>query len=204
MFEMYVRTPLVFFHFLFAAYALVTMIALDVRTLRFLKKPLSQSYMDHAKTAQVTGGLFLGMLYVTGFTFVIIGAKADGGYLSNENLYFKMAVVFALTINGFVAHFLLKDLDTGDIIDRKHWMYGVGLRVVPVISICSWLWAAFSGVARSWNFNMPIEHILGLYLLTTSIAVGLVVLFTGAFQYGKEIALKHIKPTQEGESGPVR
>ncbi len=202
LFEIYVRTPLVFVHFLCAAYALVTMITLDVRTIRFLRRPLTQSYMDHAKTSQIVGGLFLGLLYVTGFAFVIIGAKADGGFLNNENLYFKMTVVLILTLNLFATHLFLRDLDTGDIIDSRPWVYGLGLRVVPVVSIASWLWAAFSGVARSWNYTMPIEHMLGLYVTTISVAVGIVILFNGQWgPHGKKTETAVV--IEEGSAGSI-
>lgn len=189
-FEMFVRTPLVFAHFLFAAYAIVVMLMLDFRTMRFYRRPVTQAFLDHMNQTHIVVGLFLGLLYLSGFNFVIVGARADGGYLSNENLYFKMTLVLILTINLFLAHLLAKNTKTGDTIDFKPWIFGLGYRLVPVISINTWLWASFSGVAKSWNHVMQYEHMMGMYCITVAVSAGLLIGLTRQWGHVPKVSMR--------------
>lgn len=169
--DMYVKTFLVFIHFLLAAYCLVTVVSTDWKILSTYGKPLPEKLYNEIADTQAVLPSVLIALWGTGLIIVAYGAYNTPGYLANEKLWFKFFVVMALNLNGVLIHRFGKIVQPGIVLaaldDRKAFW----LNLAGVISSLSWIWACFLGTARAWNGTLPFSTITGFYL--ASLAAGM-------------------------------
>lgn len=161
--ELFLHNVLVFGHFVAAAFALSSLLSIDVRFLRGLHKPLPMALLQDLHRVERVVWISLGLLYATGILFVAIGSSTNPNYLSNEKLQAKIMIVGALTLNGFLVRGIIGRLKSGDIVASLPFARRMTMSAVAAISSTSWLWACFLGIARNWNFKMPLLEIGMLY-----------------------------------------
>jgi hypothetical protein len=151
---------LVFVHLLAASMALGAIVATDLRLL----SKLSQDKVRIAPPNRFVVRLImvaLLLLYVTGIAIVIHGMGTRPDYLDNPKLQAKIGLVIVLTLNAFLLHHVtFPRLARGRRVARWHLTDWVLVAVPVAISNFLWLFTAFLGIARAWNYGTPLRDIL--------------------------------------------
>ena len=115
--------------------------------------------------------LALLMLYVTGGAIVWHGLGQRADYLENPKLQAKILLVVVLTINAFILHKVtFPRLARGRRVVRWNAADWVVVAVPVAVSNFLWMFTAFLGIARPWNFAIPASEIFAiaaaLYVVT--------------------------------------
>ena len=116
-------------------------------------------------------------LVLTGTALVAMGLAADPHYLDNPKLQAKLVLVSLLCVNGFALHYI-----TFPRLARRRTVASWSLRdlfavAVPVgLSNSLWMYCAFLGIARPWNFSVPIGQVLGVAAVLFMMAVSAVLI----------------------------
>ena len=116
-------------------------------------------------------------LVLTGTALVAMGLAADPHYLDNPKLQAKLVLVSLLCVNGFALHYI-----TFPRLARGRTVASWSLRdlfavAVPVgLSNSLWMYCAFLGIARPWNFSVPIGQVLGVAAVLFMMAVSAVLI----------------------------
>ena len=160
---------LVFGHLLAASMALGAIVATDLRLLSKLSQDKVRIAPPNPFVARIVM-LALLLLYVTGGAIVIQGLAERPDYLDNPKLQAKIGLVVLLTLNAFVLHYVtFPRLARGRRVPRWTSSTGSSSRVPVATSNFLWMFIAFLGVARAWNYTMPMRDILeiaaALYLV---------------------------------------
>jgi hypothetical protein len=155
-------TLLVFVHLLAASLALGSIVATDLRLLAKLAEDKVRIAPPNAFVARLIM-LALLVLCITGALIVWHGMAERADYLSNPKLQVKILLVAALTLNAFVLHRLtFPRLARGRRVPRWTFLDWAVIAVPVAISNFLWLFVAFLGVARPWNYVTPMRDILGI------------------------------------------
>ena len=153
-------TLLVFGHLLATSMALGAIVATDLRLL----SKLSQDKVRIAPPNQFVMRLImvaLLLLFVTGGAIVWHGLGERADYLDSPKLQAKIILVVLLTLNAFVLHHLtFPRLARGRRVARWHIADWILIAVPVAVSNFLWMFVAFLGIARAWNYNTPIRDIL--------------------------------------------
>lgn len=116
-------------------------------------------------------------LLLTGSALVAMGLAAEPRYLDNPKLQAKLVLVCLLCVNGFALHYI-----TFPRLARGRTVASWSLRdllavAVPVgLSNSLWMYCAFLGIARPWNFSVPIGEVLGVAAVLFMVAVSAVLI----------------------------
>lgn len=169
------KALIVYVHLLATAFALVELLKFDFQILRKLNQPLSLAARKQLRRVRVTISLALAVLWVTGIGLVVSSALvAPDSTLANEKLWMKVIVVLLLTLNGILVHRVASRwLTPGLVVSDMPPLQQQLLLVMGTVSTVSWLFAAFLGIARTWDNTARIEELLALYgaLLIAAIVV---------------------------------
>ena len=116
-------------------------------------------------------------LVLTGTALVAMGLAADPRYLDNPKLQAKLVLVSLLCLNGFALHYV-----TFPRLARARTVASWSLRdllavAVPVsLSNSLWMYCAFLGIARPWDFSVPIGEVLGVAAVLFMVALSTVLI----------------------------
>ena len=175
--DLYFKTALVFAHFALAAFCLVTIIATDLKLIRQYALPASAALCDDVARVKRAITYALTGLWITGLVIVAHGAATSPHYLANQKLWFKIAVVVALTLNGVLVHRMGRVLQPGVTLAALDERSALLLNMAGATSSISWLWACLLGTARAWNGTLSFQVILAWYaaslMLAQALAIGL-------------------------------
>jgi len=175
--DLYFKTALVFAHFALAAFCLVTIIATDLKLIRQYALPASAALCDDVARVKRAITYALIGLWITGLVIVAHGAATSPHYLANQKLWFKIAVVVALTLNGVLVHRMGRVLQPGVTLAALDERSALLLNMAGATSSISWLWACLLGTARAWNGTLSFQVILAWYaaslMLAQALAIGL-------------------------------
>ena len=160
---------LVFTHLLAASMALGAIVATDLRLLSKLSQDRVRIAPPNEFVARIVMVALL-MLYVTGGGIVAHGLMERPDYLANPKLQAKILLVVLLSLNAFVLHKItFPRLAKGRRVARWHAADWVLVAVPVAASNFLWLFTAFLGIARPWNYSMPMRDIFelaaGLYVI---------------------------------------
>lgn len=111
-------------------------------------------------------GISLAVLWLSGAVLVAVGLLDRPDYLANPKLQAKIVLVVMLTGNAFLLHrvvfsLLERGLPVSGWSGTQRWT----VAVLAALSNSQWLYAAFLGIARPWNFSKPLFEVLGWGLL---------------------------------------
>lgn len=123
----------------------------------------------------------LAVLYATGAALIWVGLQDRPDYLSNPKLLAKLALVAALTLNGVFLHHVVfprleREAPVSSWRPRFRWLLSASVG----LSNSVWLYAAFLGIARPWNFSKPFAEVLWVGLAAWALlacGVGLMLRF---------------------------
>lgn len=160
---------IVFGHLLAASMALGAIVATDLRLLSKLSQDKVRIAPPNEFVARIVMVALL-LLYVTGGLIVWHGLGLRADYLDNPKLQAKIVLVVLLTLNAFVLHNVtFPRLARGRRVARWHFTDWVVVAVPVAVSNFLWMFVAFLGIARAWNFSMPMREIFeiaaALYLV---------------------------------------
>ena len=163
---------LLFAHLLGTSLALGAIVATDIRLLRRLADERVRIAPPNPYVMRLIT-LALLILYATGAALLWLGLSEQGDYLSNPKLQAKLILVALLSLNALVLHrYTFPGLARGRRVAR--WKVRDFMRVaVPVaLSNCLWMYCAFLGIARPWNYTVSIGFVLGtaLWLFAATLA----------------------------------
>lgn len=182
---MMLKNALTFFHLLAMAVAVGKMLDYDFRFLRSVHRLPSPQLLQDLSATRATMTLALIALWFTGAVLVYMGYAQNPDYLMNEKLWTKILTVSALTLNGMLMHhFAFPILKQGGVFLELPQHQMLALTLFAAISSVSWLYAAFLGIARSWNHTAPLSYTLGIY-------GALVLLAGGAAMLGISVLRQH-------------
>jgi len=151
---------LVFGHLLAASMALGAIVATDLRLLSKLSQDKVRIAPPNPFVARIIM-LALLLLYATGGAIIIQGLGERADYLENPKLQAKIALVVVLTLNAFVLHYVtFPRLARGRRVPRWNLVDWIVVAVPVATSNFLWLFTAFLGIARAWNYTTPLRDIL--------------------------------------------
>jgi hypothetical protein len=163
---------LVFVHLLAASTALGAIVATDLRLLSRLAQDRVRIAPPNDFVARIVIVALL-VLYVSGGMIVWQGASERADYLANPKLLAKVLLVVLLSINAFVLHrFTFPRLARGRSVARWHLSDWLVVAVPVAVSNFLWMFLAFLGVARPWNYAMPLGRILLIAAILTRSRAG--------------------------------
>jgi hypothetical protein len=151
---------LVFGHLLAASMALGAIVATDLRLLSKLSQDKVRIAPPNPFVARIVM-LALLLLYATGGAIVIQGLAERPDYLDNPKLQAKIGLVILLTLNAFVLHKVtFPRLARGRRVPRWTIIDWIVVAVPVAASNFLWMFVAFLGVARAWNYVVPMRDVL--------------------------------------------
>ncbi|UUX96014.1 hypothetical protein [Aquabacterium sp. J223] len=170
-------------HLLATCCALGSLLATDLRLLgRLLHKPSRIGPPNGYVTRLV--GVSLVVLVASGLGLIAFGLQERADLLHNPKLQAKLLLVGLLCANGWVLH-----RHTFRKLAKKRPPRGLLARLmlaVPVaLSNSLWLYIAFLGIARPWNFSRSLAEVLAIGaavfgLALAGVVIGLARSFTAA------------------------
>lgn len=125
------------------------------------------------ETRVVAGAL--AVLYVTGAALIWIGLQERPDYLDNGKLQAKLALVLLLSVNAWVLHkMVFPRLERAAPVSR--WSGRLRNMVSASVGLSNsvWLYAAFLGIARPWNFTKSAPEVLLIGLAVWAVLASLV------------------------------
>jgi hypothetical protein len=173
--DLYFKTALVFAHFVLAAFCLVTIIGTDLKLIRHYGSPATGALCDDVARVKRAVTYGLAGLWITGLVIVGYGMSTSPTYLANPKLWFKVAVVLALTLNGVLVHRMGRVLQPGVTLAALDDRTALLLNMAGATSSISWLWACLLGTARAWNGTLSFQVILAYYVASLMVCLGLAI-----------------------------
>ena len=160
---------LVFAHLLAASTALGAIVATDLRLLSKLAQDRVRIAPPNAFVARMVMVALL-VLWITGAAIVAHGMVERSDYLSNPKLQAKILLVALLTLNAVALHRLtFPRLARGRSVARWRASEWLVIAVPVAMSNFLWMFTAFLGIARPWNYGVAMRDILeiaaALYLI---------------------------------------
>ena len=180
---------LVYGHLLATCIALGTLLQADHKLWRWRKELLDPAQRQQLAEIQTIVSLGLLFLWGSGLLLVLLGYREEGvDYLLNQKLWAKASVVTLLTLNGMLLHTVGFPLLHRAPFVSLSGSARIRLGLLGALSMSSWLFAAFLGVARPWNHAMPYLHMMGAFaaLLLVACAVAIVVVRAAGSEGGTE------------------
>lgn len=162
---------LVFLHVLATSMALGAIVATDLRMLSKLSQDRVRIPPPNDFVARLVTVALLG-LYATGIGMVSIGAYGHPDYLMNEKLLAKFVIVGLLTVNAVVLHrFTFPRLARGRSVSRWKALDWLVIAVPVAASNSMWMFCAFLGIARPWNYAISMREVLGVAAMIFALAL---------------------------------
>ncbi len=175
-------TLLVFAHLLATSMALGAIVATDLRLLSKLSQDKVRIAPPNPFVARIVM-VALVVLWATGAVIVAYGMGTRPDYLANPKLQVKIGFVVLLTCNAFVLHrYTFPRLARGRRVPRWTLTDWFVISIPVAASNFLWLSCAFLGVARAWNYTMPLRDILEIaaaFYLVVQLGVFAILATTG-------------------------
>ncbi len=152
---------LLFAHLLGTSLALGAIVATDLRLLGKLADPRVRIAPPNPFVMRLIS-LALLLLYVTGGALIGLGLGDDPQTLNNPKLQAKLILVAVLSVNAWVLHcYTFPGLAHSRRVARWKWHDFLRVAVPVSLSNCLWMYCAFLGIARPWNFQVSLGFVLG-------------------------------------------
>lgn len=172
------KTAIVYLHLLATCVALGSVLLTDHRLWHWRHRKLDSAMLAQLAETQAIVTFALIALWISGVGLVSVGYWQEGAhYLLNPKLWAKVSVVVLLTLNGILLHrvgFPLLGKGAFVALPRPD---RIRLGLLGATSGTGWLFAAFLGVARPWNYVLPYHRVMEafIYFLALAVTLALVV-----------------------------
>jgi hypothetical protein len=188
---------ILYVHLLATCTALGVIIATDLRLLSKLATPGLRIAPPNKYVEGLVAGALV-TLFITGGGLIWLGLLERSDYLLNPKLVAKLFLVALLTANALVLHRYTFPL-LGRQLPIAAWRFADRLRVALPVALSNslWMFSAFLGIARPWNFSMPLFHVLGIALLVFGAALcGVMLVLTFASWRGRVVTRREYSKTE--------
>lgn len=196
----------VFIHLLATCVAIGAILAVD---LRLLGKLLRRRKGIAAPNAFVTRlvGMSLTVLCVSGAALVWLGLEQNPDYLLNPKLQAKLLLVAVLVLNAGVLHlYTFPHIRRERRVNLLSMSDVLGVALPIALSNSLWLFCAFLGTARAWNFAMPLGQVLAMaaaVFAVTFVVVAMVLSFaSGTTPSVWPLTRIHLVPKMRSPASP--
>ena len=166
------KTLLVYTHLIAACLAIGVILLQDLALAKWRGRPMDADSIANLQRNTHLATIALVVLWVSGLAIVTIGYIDVPGYLMNQKLWAKFAVVSILTLNGLFLHYY-----SFPVLASPQGFVGASGRgqlfvvITAVISLVSWLYACYLGIARPWNNTVPFTYVMLVYSLVLTVAL---------------------------------
>lgn len=166
------KTLLVYIHLIAACLAVGILLMQDLALAKWRGRAMdAESIANLQRNASIVT-LALVALWVSGLAIVVIGYLDNPAYLMNQKLWGKFTVVSILTINGLFLHYY-----SFPVLSSPAGFLGASrmgqllVLVTAVISLVSWLYSCYLGIARPWNNVAPYSYVMTIYAMVMAVAL---------------------------------
>ena len=170
------KTLLVYIHLIAACLALGVLLIQDIALAKWRGGVMDADAIANLQRNSGLVTLALVVLWVSGLAIVVIGYLDNPAYLQNQKLWGKYTVVSILTLNGLLLHYYSFNVltSTRGFIGASRTAQLVVL-VTAVVSLVSWLYSCYLGIARPWNNVAPYSYVMMVYsiVLTGALIIAL-------------------------------
>lgn len=151
-----------FVHLVATCTAIGAILATDLKLLgRVLRRDFRVAPPNRFVAGLVGGSLLV--LASSGAVLVMLALQDDPNALANPKLQVKVGLVALLALNAFALHrWTFPRLASGRRIDPWRARVSVGVALPVAMSNALWLYVAFLGIARPWNFTLPALPLLSI------------------------------------------
>ena len=173
---------LLFGHLLGTSLALGAIVATDIRLLRKLADDRVRIAPPNPYVMRLIA-LALMVLYATGGAMLWLALKEQPDYLANPKFLAKLVLVAVLSVNALVLHNLtFPNLAKARRVARWTFIDFARVAVPVALSNSLWMFCAFLGIARPWNFQVSFGFVIGtaLWLFVATLALVTAVLLLAA------------------------
>ncbi len=191
------HTLVVYAHLLATCLALGSILASDLRLLTRLRR-VDFKLAPPSRSMGVLVAASLAALVLTGAALIVLGLLQRADYLANPKLQAKLVLVAVLVVNAGVLHqSTFPWLARGKRIAPLSARVVLGVALPAAVSLALWLYVAFLGVARPWNFTVSAEHVLvaGAVLVVLAWVATLAVMHVAAHHQHARRASRLAAPT---------
>jgi hypothetical protein len=188
---------ILYVHLLATCTALGVIIATDLRLLGKLASPDLRIAPPNKYVEQLVAAA-LATLFATGGALVWLGLQERPDYLLNPKLVAKLVLVALLTANAVVLHRYTFPRLTRQL-PVAAWRFADRLEVALPVALSNslWMFSAFLGIARPWNFSMPLFEVLGIALLVFAAALcGVMLVLSFASWRGRVTTRREYRTTE--------
>ncbi|CAN5405714.1 hypothetical protein BH09PSE5_BH09PSE5_02490 [soil metagenome] len=184
-------------HLLATCTALGVIIATDLRLLGKLTSPDLRIAPPNRYVEQLVAAA-LAVLYATGAVLILLGLQERGDYLLNPKLIAKLAFVALLTANAYVLHrHTFRRLTRPRPVSSWSLKDRLSIAIPVAMSNGLWMFCAFLGIARPWNFTMSLSTVLGIGAMVVLMAVlGVLAMLSFAARRGVAVAEPEYEETE--------
>ena len=166
------KTLLVYIHLIAACLAVGVILLQDIALAKWRGRSMDKEAIANLQNNSHLATLALVVLWVSGLFIVAIGYLDVPGYLMNQKLWAKFTVVSILTLNGLLLHFY-----SFRVLASPTGFVGASGRsqlfvlVTAVVSLVSWLYACYLGIARPWNNTAPFAYVMFVYAMALTVTL---------------------------------
>jgi hypothetical protein len=168
------KTLLVYIHLIAACLAVGILLLQDLALAKWRGRAMDNEAVLNLQRNAGLVTLALAILWASGLAIVAIGYLDNPAYLMNQKLWAKFTVVSILTINGLFLHFY-----SFQVLASPQGFLGANkvsqllVLVTAVISLVSWLYSCYLGIARPWNNVAPYSYVMAIYALVMALALAI-------------------------------
>ncbi len=159
-----IKTLLVYAHLIAACLAIGVLLMQDLALAKWQGRAMDRDAISNLQRNSGIVSIALVVLWVTGLIIVAIGYLDNPAYLLNQKLWAKFSVVSILTINGLFLHFYsFPRLMSAQGFLGSSTSEQLLILVTAVVSLVSWLYSCYLGIARPWNNVAPYTYVMTIY-----------------------------------------
>lgn len=171
-----IKTLLVYAHLIAACLAIGILLMQDIALAKWQGRAMDGDAIANLQRNSGIVSVALAVLWATGLVIVAIGYIDNPAYLMNQKLWAKFSVVSILTINGLFLHFY----SFPRLVSPQGFLGSstgeqVFILVTAVVSLVSWLYSCYLGIARPWNNVASYTYVMTIYagIFAIALLVGL-------------------------------
>jgi hypothetical protein len=163
---------LVYAHLIAACVAITILFMQDMALAKLRGRPMNAGAIAELRKNGSIVFFSLVALWLSGLALVVLGYLDNPAYVMNQKLWAKFSVVCILTLNGVFLHYYCFPLvmsANGFLKQTKPEQLAVV--VSATISLVSWLYSCYLGIARHWNNTAPYGYVMLIYALVLGVVL---------------------------------